>query len=52
MVLIENMDKPKSCDLCPLCDDADGDCLVVPDSEQKDTCVEQYANCPLKEVQS
>ena len=49
MVLIENMDKPKNCELCPLC--YDWDCVLIPDGDQKDTFEEQYALCPLKEVQ-
>ena len=50
MVLIENMDKPKECEPCPFCDN-DGDCVLIPDGDQKDTFEEQYALCPLKEVQ-
>ena len=49
MVLIENMEKPKDCESCPLC--YDGDCVLIPDGDQKDTFEEQYALCPLKEVQ-
>ena len=49
MVLID-MDKPKDCESCPLCDD-DWDCVLIPDGDQKDTFEEQYALCPLKEVQ-
>ena len=50
MVLIENMDKPKDCESCPLCDDG-WDCVLIPYGDQKDTFEEQYALCPLKEVQ-
>lgn len=50
MVLIENMDKPKECEPCPFCD-YDGDCVLIPDGDQKDTFEEQYLVCPLKEVQ-
>ena len=50
MVLIENMEKPKDCESCPLCD-YDGDCVLIPDGDQKDTFEEQYRDCPLKEVQ-
>ena len=49
MVLIENMEKPKDCESCPLC--YDWDCVLIPDGDQKDTFEEQYALCPLKEVQ-
>ena len=49
MVLID-MDKPKECEPCPFCD-YDGDCVLIPDGDQKDTFEEQYALCPLKEVQ-
>ena len=48
MVLID-MDKPKDCESCPLCYDLD--CVLIPDGNQKDTFEEQYALCPLKEVQ-
>ena len=49
MVLID-MDKPKECEPCPFCD-YDGDCVLIPDGDQKDTFEEQYRDCPLKEVQ-
>lgn len=49
MVLID-MDKPKDCESCPFCN-ADGDCTVIPDYNQKTTFEEQYQDCPLKEVQ-
>ena len=49
MVLID-MDKPKECESCPFCD-YNGDCVLIPDGDQKDTFKEQYALCPLKEVQ-
>ena len=50
MVLIENMEKPKDCQKCPFCN-VDGDCLIVPGDEMQETFEEQYALCPLKEVQ-
>lgn len=50
MVLIENMEKPKNCESCPL-SDYDWDCVLIPAGDQKDTFEEQYALCPLKEVQ-
>lgn len=50
MVLIENMDKPTYCTLCPFCN-VDGDCLIIPGAELQETFEEQYALCPLKEVQ-
>ena len=50
MVLIENMEKPKDCESCPLCD-YDGDCVLIPDGNQKETFKEQYLACPLREVQ-
>ena len=49
MILIA-MEKPRECTECPFCDE-NADCVAVPDSEQKDSLSEQYANCPLKEVQ-
>ena len=49
MVLID-MDKPKECEPCPFCN-VDGDCVLIPDGDQKDTFEEQYLVCPLKEVQ-
>lgn len=49
MVLID-MDKPKECETCPFCA-YDGDCVLIPDGNQKYTFEEQYALCPLKEVQ-
>ena len=49
MVLID-MEKPKECQKCPFCN-VDGDCTVIPDYNQKATFEEQYALCPLKEVQ-
>lgn len=50
MVLIEGMDKPKSCYECPLVN-VDEDCGLRPESSGDETLTEQYANCPLKEVQ-
>lgn len=49
MVLID-MDKPKECESCPLCKYS-GDCGLRPESSGDETFTEQYARCPLKEVQ-
>lgn len=49
MVLID-MDKPKECEPCPFCEYG-GDCVLIPDCDQKDTLEEQYRDCPLKQVQ-
>lgn len=48
MVLID-MDKPKSCDSCPIVD-ADDSCPLRPESK-KESIWKQYGQCPLKEVQ-
>ena len=51
MVLIEGMDKPESCMSCPFTD-ADEDCILrKEESSGMETFNEQYALCPLKEVQ-
>lgn len=49
MVLID-IDKPKECQKCPLCG-YEGNCVLIPDDDQKETFEEQYRDCPLKEVQ-
>lgn len=49
MVLID-MEKPKDCIHCPICG-YNGDCVLIPDGDQKDAFEEQYQDCPLKEVQ-
>ena len=50
MVLIENMEKPKECTECPFTT-VDEDCALREDSSQDESFWEQYAHCPLKEVQ-
>lgn len=49
MVLID-MDKPKDCIYCPILESG-GDCMLIDDCSQYDTYEQQYADCPLKEVQ-
>lgn len=49
MVLI-NIERPIDCESCPVIN-ADGDCPFYPEYDQRDTFTEQYARCPMKEVQ-
>lgn len=50
MVLIENMDKPKDCIYCQILESG-GDCMLIEDCSKYVTYEQQYADCPLKEVQ-
>lgn len=50
MVLIE-MDKPQSCIYCPILESG-GDCMLIEDCSKYVTYEQQYADCPLKEVQT
>ena len=49
MVLID-MDKPQSCIYCPILESG-GDCMLIEDCSKYVTYEQQYADCPLKEVQ-
>lgn len=51
MVLID-MDKPENCMVCPFTD-ADEDCILrKKETHNMESFWEQYAHCPLKEVQT
>ena len=49
MVLID-MEKPRECWECPFLT-VGNNCRFYPEDDQPDTFDEQYALCPLKEVQ-
>lgn len=51
MILIEGMDKPENCMVCPF-KDADEDCIFRKEETSKiDNFYKMYLGCPLKEVQ-
>lgn len=51
MILIEGMDKPENCMVCPFTD-VDEDCILrKEETSGMETFNEMYRHCPLKEVQ-